>query len=80
SSQQLTEMIRVAADVQSGESGGPLVNSVGQVVGVVTAGPDRAQSGAADAGGFAIPINDAIAISQQIDAGTASAGVHLGPG
>ena len=80
SSQQLTEMIRVAADVQPGESGGPLVNSLGQVLGVVTAGPDRAQSGAADAEGFAIPINDAIAISQQIDAGPASVSVHLGPG
>ncbi|MGH3609420.1 MAG: PDZ domain-containing protein, partial [Pseudonocardiaceae bacterium] len=29
--------------------------------------------------GFAIPINDAIAISKQIDSGTASANVHIGP-
>jgi S1-C subfamily serine protease len=79
SSQQLTGMIRVAADVQPGESGGPLVNTTGQVVGVITAGPDRAQSRAAGGEGLAIPINDAIAISQQIEAGTASSSVHVGP-
>jgi S1-C subfamily serine protease len=78
SSQQLTGMIRVTADVQPGESGGPLVNATGQVIGVITAGPDRTQSGAAGGEGLAIPSNDAITISQQIEAGTASSSVHLG--
>lgn len=78
-SQQLTGMIRVAADVQPGESGGPLVNATGQVVGVITAGPDRAESGAAGGEGLAIPINDAIAISRQIETGTPSSSVHVGP-
>ena len=77
-SQQLTGMIRVAADVQPGESGGPLVNAAGQIIGVITAGPDNSRSGPAGSEGLAIPINDAIAISQQIEAGTASSTVHLG--
>ncbi len=79
SSQQLTGLIRVAADVQPGESGGPLVDAAGQVIGVITAGPDRSRSGAADNEGLAIPINDAVAIGRQIEAGTASSSVHLGP-
>jgi S1-C subfamily serine protease len=71
-------MIRVAADVQPGESGGPLVNATGQVVGVITAGADRAESGAAGGEGLAIAINDAIAISRQIETGTPSSSVHVG--
>ncbi|MGH3843782.1 MAG: S1C family serine protease, partial [Pseudonocardiaceae bacterium] len=78
SSQQLTGMIRVSADVRPGESGGPLVNAAGQVIGVITAGPDRSRSGPA-AEGLAIPINDAIAISKQIETGVATSTIHLGP-
>ena len=55
------------------------MNATGQVIGVITAGPDRTQSGAAGGEGLAIPSNDAITISQQIEAGTASSSVHLGP-
>lgn len=71
-------MIQVAADVQPGDSGGPLVNTAGQVIGVDTAGSagSRWQSSGGD--GLAIPINDAIAISKQIQTGTASATIHIG--
>ncbi len=70
-------MIRVAADFQPGDSGGPLVNTAGQVVGIDTAAATEPRSSGAE--GFAIPINDAIAISKQIDAGTASPSIHIGP-
>jgi S1-C subfamily serine protease len=78
SSEQLAGLIQVAAEVAPGDSGGPLVNTAGQVIGVDTAGSNgsRFQSGSE---GMAIPINDAIAISKQIDTGTGSANAHIGP-
>jgi S1-C subfamily serine protease len=75
--QQLAGLIQVAAHVQPGDSGGPLVNGAGQVVGVVTARSSGGQSFGGE--GFAIPISEAIAISKQIAAGTASATIHIGP-
>ncbi|HEX5349480.1 MAG TPA: trypsin-like serine protease, partial [Pseudonocardiaceae bacterium] len=64
-------------DLQPGDSGGPLVNAAGQVVGIDTAAATGSHS--SDAEGFAIPINDAIAIAKQIEDGTASPSVHIGP-
>ena len=78
STQQLAGLIQVEADVQPGDSGGPLVNSAGQVVGVDTAGSTGFRFQSSGSEGLAIPINDAIAISKRIDAGIASATVHIG--
>lgn len=75
STQQLASLIQVTAHLQPGDSGGPLVNTAGQVIGVDTAG----STGSGSPVGFAIPINDATAIRRQIDAGIASATVHIGP-
>jgi S1-C subfamily serine protease len=77
STHQLAGMIEVAAHLEPGDSGGPLVNTAGQVIGVDTAGPARSQPSGGP--GFAIPINEAIAISRQIEAGTDSDTVHIGP-
>ena len=77
-SEQLTGLIEVAAGIQPGDSGGPLINVAGQVIGIDTAGSASSQSGQSGGDGLAIPINDAIAISKQIQAGTASATVHIG--
>lgn len=89
SSEQLAGLIQVAANVQPGDSGGPLVNATGQVIGVNTAGSAGSQLRPSSAEGLAIPIavmtrcrmpiNDAIAISTQIQAGSASATIHIGP-
>ena len=78
--EQLTGLIQIAANIQPGDSGGPLVNATGQVIGVDTAGSagSRYRSASSPGEGLAIPINDAIAISTQIQAGTASPTVHLG--
>jgi S1-C subfamily serine protease len=81
-SEQLTGLIETNANIQPGDSGGSLVNSYGQVIGMDTAASSatqlQSQSGQAAEQAFAIPINEATSIAQQIEAGTTSATVHLG--
>jgi serine protease Do len=78
SSEEVNGLIEVAADVRPGDSGGPLVNSAGQVIGVITAATVTYQMGPGGEG-FAIPINDAMAVAGQIRSGAPSATVHIGP-
>jgi serine protease Do len=78
SSDELTGLIEVAADVRSGDSGGPLVNGAGQVIGVITAATVNYRF-APGGKGFAIPINQALAIADQIRARAPSDTVHIGP-
>ena len=75
---EVTGLIEFAAPVRAGDSGGPLVNAAGQVVGVTTAATVNFRM---DPGGegFAIPINDAMAIGQSDPLGTPSDTVHIGP-
>lgn len=78
-SRELTDLIRVAADIRPGDSGGPLVNSAGQVVGVNVAATLTYQMGGVRGGeGFAIPIDRAIGVANQIRDGVASSSVHVG--
>ncbi|RMI35747.1 PDZ domain-containing protein [Nocardia stercoris] len=77
--EQLTGLIQVAADIQPGDSGGPLVDKNGQVVGIDTAASQGFKMGTGGGEGFAIPINKGVKIAQQIQAGTASNTVHIGP-
>jgi len=73
--EQLHGLIHHNAAIQPGDSGGPLVNQYGQVIGIDTAG-GKSQSGQTQ--GFAIPINQAVTVARRIEAGTASATVHIG--
>jgi S1-C subfamily serine protease len=81
-SEQLSGLINDNAPIQPGDSGGPLVNTAGQVIGIDTAASsssspnETAQTTATEA--FAIPINEALSIARQIEAGDASATVHIG--
>lgn len=76
---ELTDLIRVAANVRPGDSGGALVNAAGQVVGVNVAATLTYQMGGVRGGeGFAIPIDRALAIANQIRAGVASNTIHIG--
>jgi S1-C subfamily serine protease len=54
--QTLTGLIQFDAAVNPGNSGGPLLNSAGQIVGIVTALANPAQQGFFVGIGFAIPI------------------------
>ena len=76
---ELYDLIRVAAEIRPGDSGGPLVNSAGQVVGVTVAATLTYRMGGVTGGeGFAIPIDRAMGIANQIRAGAASSSIHLG--
>ena len=79
--ERLTGAIGVNADVQPGDSGGSLVNSAGQVLGIDTAGSSGSSGFADQSSGsqaFAIPINAAMSIAQQIEAGQGTAKIHVG--
>jgi S1-C subfamily serine protease len=78
SSDELTGLIEVAANVRAGDSGGPLVNGGGQVIGVITAATVNYRF-APGGKGFAIPINQALAIADQIRSRAPSDTVHIGP-
>jgi len=71
---QLTGLIQTDADIQSGDSGGPLYDAEGEVVGIDTA----ASSGGTDIDGFAIPIDDALSIVDQIRTGVDTDTVSIG--
>jgi S1-C subfamily serine protease len=74
----LSGLIQIDAPLEPGDSGGPLVNRSGQVVGIDTAASATRRFSAGDSVGFAIPIDRATALAAQIEAGHASATVHLG--
>ena len=79
-SETLHGMIQMSAPIQPGDSGGPLVNADGKVVGMDTAAAQSddffGQSGSSTA--FAIPINNAKQIVDQIQSGNATTSVHIG--
>lgn len=78
SSDELTGLIEFAAPIRAGDSGGPVVNAAGQVVGITTAASVNFRLGPGGKG-FAIPINDAMAVANQIRARVPSDSVHIGP-
>ncbi|GLZ08674.1 serine protease PepA [Actinomadura sp. NBRC 104412] len=78
-SERLTGMIETNAPIRPGDSGGPLLNAAGQVIGMNTAASAgfRVEEGGAERG-FAIPSNRALTVARQIQRGEASATVHIG--
>jgi S1-C subfamily serine protease len=78
SSERLTGMIQINADIAAGESGGPIVNSGGQVVGMITAGQSQGFRSSTATIGYAIPTNKALAVVNQIQSGQASSTVIIG--
>lgn len=78
SSEQLTNLIQTDADIQPGDSGGALADQNGQVIGVDTAASAGFSFQTLGNQGFAIPINQAVGIANQIRAGQASSAIHIG--
>jgi S1-C subfamily serine protease len=81
-SEQLTGLIQTNADIQPGDSGGALVNSHGQVIGMNTAASTgfqfQSQSQGSQVQAYAIPIDSALTIAKQIESGNGSSTVHIG--
>jgi S1-C subfamily serine protease len=84
-SEQLTGLIEDNVDIQPGDSGGSLVNSYGQVIGMDTAASTgysfqspTGQGSSSTEQAYAIPIDEALSIAKQIEAGTTSTDVHIG--
>ena len=73
-SETLRAMIETTADVVSGDSGGPLFDNDGEVVGI-----DTAASSGQEINGFAVPVQRALGIVQQIRSGKESSTVRVGP-
>lgn len=82
-SERLTGLIETNAPIKPGDSGGPLLDTAGKVIGVNTA----ASAGTSAKGtqekknhrGYAIPSDRALEIARQIQRGEASSTVHIGP-
>src|SRR5713226_432192 len=77
--EQLSGLIETNAALQPGDSGGPLLNSAGRVVGMDTAASTSSPLAASrSSDGYAIPIAKALTISKQIVSGKSSTTVHIG--
>jgi S1-C subfamily serine protease len=70
-------LIQASAAIRPGDSGGPMVNGAGQVIGMNTAATDNYKMSGGQ--GFAIPIGTAMGVAGQIRSGGGSNTVHIGP-
>jgi len=83
SAERLTGMIQINAPVQPGQSGGAVVNANGDVVGMTTAASVNGgfrfgfNDGSNEA--YAIPIARALSAAKEIQGGSSTASVHVGP-
>lgn len=78
-SEQLSGLIETDANIKPGDSGGALVSAEGKVIGMVTAGSVSSTRGlSTTTDGYAIPINQALAIAQDIRDGKSTSTNHLG--
>ena len=76
--EQLSDLIETNAQLEPGNSGGPLFDTTGHVIGMNTA---AAQGNIPEGGtndGYAIPVNDALTIVHQIESGKSSGNVSAG--
>jgi S1-C subfamily serine protease len=76
--EQLSGLIETNAPMEPGDSGGPLAQSTGAVVGMDTAASGRTRFESSSTVGFAIPIARAVSIAGDITSGHATTSVHLG--
>jgi S1-C subfamily serine protease len=66
-------MMQTSADIRPGDSGGPLADAAGRVIGI-----DTAAGGGTVYSGYAIPVDQALPIARQIAAGRPGAHIQIG--
>jgi S1-C subfamily serine protease len=76
--EDLNHMLQTNAQIQQGDSGGALANNAGQVIGMITAANTAGDGQPGSTMGYAIPINTALRIAQQIASKQASSRVYIG--
>jgi S1-C subfamily serine protease len=77
-SEKLTGLIETDAALQPGDSGGPMLDSSGQVIGMDTAAGSSFTFESSGSRGYAVPIGTATKIVNQILAGSQVQGLHIG--
>jgi len=77
-SEQLTGMIQSDAPISPGDSGGPIVNSAAQVVGMITAGDVQGFGAPTSTVNYAIPADTALGFVNTIRSGQASSEIIYG--
>src|SRR2546425_4481265 len=77
-SETLNGMIQSDATISPGDSGGALVNSAGQVIGMITAGEATSFRTSSSPIGYAVNTNNALAVVNQVRSGQATADVIIG--
>ncbi|WP_375501034.1 trypsin-like peptidase domain-containing protein [uncultured Jatrophihabitans sp.] len=75
--ERLTELIEVDAPIISGDSGGPLYDADGEIIGIDTAASTHQQSGTANTA-YAIRIENALGVVRQIESGVQTTTIHIG--
>jgi S1-C subfamily serine protease len=78
STERLSGLIRTSAPIQPGDSGGPLLDTEGRVIGIDTAASLGYHMKLGTGEGYSIPISRAMPIVRQIIKGTTSPDVHIG--
>jgi len=78
-SEQLDGLIQSDATISPGDSGGALVNSAGQVIGMITAGEATGFRQSSTNVGYAITASTAVGVVNDIRAGHASSTILIGP-
>jgi len=73
-------MLQTSAEIQPGDSGGPLANAAGKVIGMNTAASSSSATSSSSGStmGYAIPINTALSIAREIAAGHGSSTIQIG--
>jgi S1-C subfamily serine protease len=77
-SEQLTGMLQSDATIYPGDSGGPLLNSAGQVVGMITAGNVQGFRSSASNVNYAIASDTILSVVNQVQAGRANPDIIYG--
>jgi S1-C subfamily serine protease len=75
-SETIKGLFEIDAQIQAGDSGGPLYSSSGKVIGIDTAAA-TGRFGSTIAG-YAIPVDKALTIAAEIESGQASSTIHIG--